>query len=88
MPTIEIDFDVLRAIEAERRKHGDPPNAALRRLLGLGEGERVTDADSSDRRRVAGAKGVARATELRRRVLPFAEAQGWLTDEDVFDAIS
>jgi len=25
---------------------------------------------------------------LRRRTLPFAEAQGYLTDEDVFEAIS
>ena len=26
--------------------------------------------------------------ELRRRVAPFAEARGWLTDEDVFKALS
>ena len=31
---------------------------------------------------------VARLEELRRRVAPFAEAQGWLTDEDVFDEVS
>ena len=31
---------------------------------------------------------VARFRELRRRTLPFAEAQGLLTDEDVFEAIS
>lgn len=34
--TIEIDFDVHQAIEAERRGFDDPPNAALRRLLKLG----------------------------------------------------
>jgi len=31
---------------------------------------------------------VAKFRSLRRRVLPFAEAQGFLTDEDVFEAIS
>ena len=36
------------------------------------------------RRQVA----IARFRQLRRRTLPFAEAQGLLTDEDVFKAIS
>lgn len=31
---------------------------------------------------------VARFRELRRRTLPFAEAQGLLTDEEVFKAVS
>jgi predicted transcriptional regulator len=31
---------------------------------------------------------VARFRELRQRTLPFAEAQGLLTDEDVFQALS
>ena len=31
---------------------------------------------------------VARFRELRQRTLPFAEAQGLLTDEDVFKALS
>ena len=31
---------------------------------------------------------IARLEQLRRRVRPFAEAHGWLTDEDVFDAVS
>ncbi len=35
MRSIEIDFEVHQAIEAERRGFDDPPNAALRRLLGL-----------------------------------------------------
>jgi predicted transcriptional regulator len=30
----------------------------------------------------------ARFRELRRRTLPFAEAQGLLTDEDIFKALS
>ena len=47
MRTIEVDFDVHQAIEAERRSFGDPPNAALRRLLGLGEGDRAADVDAA-----------------------------------------
>jgi predicted transcriptional regulator len=31
---------------------------------------------------------VARFRELRAKTLPFAEAQGLLTDEDVFEAVS
>lgn len=31
---------------------------------------------------------VAKFRSLRRRVLPFAEAQGLITDEDVFEALS
>ncbi len=33
--TIEIDFDVHKKIEAERRSFTEPPNEALRRLLNL-----------------------------------------------------
>ena len=29
-----------------------------------------------------------RFEQLRRRVMPFAEARGYLTDEDVFDTMS
>lgn len=36
MKMIEIDFDVHRAIEAERQGFHDTPNAVLRRLLQLG----------------------------------------------------
>ena len=31
---------------------------------------------------------VARLEQLRRRVAPFAEAHGWLTDEDLFREVS
>jgi predicted transcriptional regulator len=31
---------------------------------------------------------ISRLEQLRRRVAPFAEAHGWLTDEDVFDDVS
>jgi hypothetical protein len=35
--TVEIDFDVHKCIENERRSFEEPPNNALRRLLGLPE---------------------------------------------------
>lgn len=35
--TIEVDFDVHKKIEAERRSFDEPENTALRRLLGLPE---------------------------------------------------
>jgi predicted transcriptional regulator len=31
---------------------------------------------------------VSKFRALRRRVLPFAEAQGFMTDEDIFEALS
>ena len=31
---------------------------------------------------------LARLEDLRQRLAPFAEAHGWLTDEDVFEEIS
>ena len=30
---------------------------------------------------------IARLQQLRRRVAPFAESRGWLTDDDVFDEL-
>ena len=41
MRTIEIDFDVHKAIEAERQSFSEVPNAVLRRLLKLGPGASV-----------------------------------------------
>lgn len=35
MRTIEIDFEVHKKIEMERTSFNEPPNAALRRLLGI-----------------------------------------------------
>lgn len=35
MRTIEIDFDVHKRIELERTSFNEPPNTALRRLLGI-----------------------------------------------------
>ena len=62
----------------------DRLDAALRELAartGKGKGELVREAL---RRQLA----IARFEDLRRHVAPFAEARGWLTDEDVFEAIS
>jgi hypothetical protein len=39
--TIEVDFDVHRCIENERRSFEETPNDALRRLLKLGEAKPV-----------------------------------------------
>ena len=44
--TIEIDWQVRQVIEAERRGFDDPPNAALRRLLGIDSPE-LCAADAS-----------------------------------------
>lgn len=39
MRTIEIDFEVHKAIELERRSFDEAPNTALRRLLGIAPAE-------------------------------------------------
>lgn len=57
---IEIDFDVHKLIELERRSFDDPPNAALRRLLGLPEKKEQEDL----------AKPVGRAWSSEGAVLP------------------
>ena len=65
--TIEIDFDVHKCIEAERRSFDETPNAVLRRLLNLA----TTPAPIDVRRAPLGkpwrGKGVelAHGTELR-----------------------
>ena len=61
MRTVEVDFDVHQAIEAERRSFGEPPNAALRRLLGLGEADSAVNGDAAD---TAAPKGPGRAAKL------------------------
>ena len=47
MRTIEVDWQVRQVIEAERREYDDPPNAALRRLLGIDGPERPVDVSGS-----------------------------------------
>ena len=62
----------------------DRLDAQLRELsvrTGKGKSELVREAI---RRQVA----ITRFEDLRRRLAPFAEARGWLTDEDVFEEVS
>jgi len=62
----------------------DKTDALLRRLskrTGRPKSELVREAL---RRQLA----LTRFEELRRSVAPFAEAKGWLTDEDVFRSVS
>ena len=62
----------------------DRLDAQLRELAartGKGKSEFVREAI---RRQIA----IARFEDLQRRLAPFAEARGWLTDEDVFEEIS
>ena len=63
---------------------GDKLDSQLRELAartGKGKSEFVREAI---RRQIA----ITRFEDLRRRLAPFAEAHGWLTDEDVFLAVS
>ena len=62
-----------KKLDAELRK--------LARKTGRPKSELIRDAL---RRQIA----IRRFEELRRNVAPFAEARGWLTDEDVFREIS
>ncbi|RWB02100.1 hypothetical protein [Mesorhizobium sp.] len=55
--TIEIDFDVHRAIEMERMGFDEAPNSALRRLLKLGSATTTSEVAPSTGRAWAG-KGV------------------------------
>ena len=47
MRNIEIDFDVHQKIEAARKSFDDPPNAALRRLLGLAPAKQALSANDA-----------------------------------------
>lgn len=64
--SIEIDFEVHRRIEAERRNFSESPNAALRRLLGIDSATTTRSAASVMGRAWAG-KGVTlpHGTKLR-----------------------
>ena len=68
MRQIEIDFDIHRLIQMERRSFDEPENEALRRLLRLGPGPRAALADQPDRPMKAWSKGgvtLPHGTELR-----------------------
>ena len=63
------------------------PNALRSELQGISQEQRKPVSDlvrESIRRYVA----LERFRALRKRVLPFAEAQGFVVDEDVFKAVS
>jgi hypothetical protein len=72
MKTIEIDFDIHRLIELERKGFDEPENAALRRLLKLPR----LDAPSTDKKAVNGsdeadtAAGIGVAWSWKGVVLP------------------
>jgi hypothetical protein len=57
--TIEIDFDVHKLIENERRGFAEPPNDALRRLLKLPGAMPAAEAPSTPPRRGWSDQGVA-----------------------------
>jgi predicted transcriptional regulator len=63
------------------------PKTLRKELKAIGEQQRrpVSEVVRDSLRRYIAAE---RFQRLRRKTLPFAEAQGFLTDEDVFEAIS
>ena len=60
--TIEIDFDVHKRIEAERKSFAEAPNAVLRRLIGIGaapsQAPAPVNGGSGNGRRAWSGKGV------------------------------
>jgi hypothetical protein len=56
--TIEIDFEVHKRIEAERRSFSDTPNDVLRRKFGLGPGRERRRAESPPNEGSWSGKGV------------------------------
>ena len=86
--TLEIDFNILREtmsyMDTITIRLPDELRSDLQRLS-QEQNKPVSDlVRESIRRYVA----VEKFRALRKKVLPFAEAQGFLTDEDVFRAIS
>lgn len=68
MRTIEIDFDIHRLIQLERRSFDEPDYIALRRLLKLGPPTEAAAAEAEDRKLRAWSKGgitLPHGTELR-----------------------
>lgn len=63
--TIEIDIDVHKLIEAERRNFLERPNDALRRMLGLGEAAKASPPRASSRSWVADGVTLPHGTLLR-----------------------
>ena len=63
------------------------PKETKKELEGLAKEENIAVSDLI-RESLEYFLAVKRFRQLRRRTLPFAEAQGLLTDEDIFKAIS
>ena len=92
--TIQIDFDVHKAIEQERKSFSELPNAVLRRLLGLGGRSPSTVGTPTERRAWSG-KGVTlpHGTELRmtyngRQYSGFIEDGKWVVEGKTFSSPS
>jgi hypothetical protein len=95
MRPIEIDFDIHKLIEAERRGFDEPPNSALRRLLKLPE--KVSTLPTMKRGRAWQSEGVslAEGTQLRmtygrpKRTYTGTIVNGeWHVEGQVFDSPS
>ncbi|HKJ62942.1 MAG: ribbon-helix-helix domain-containing protein [Woeseiaceae bacterium] len=71
----------MNAITVRLDKKLEAELKALAKRTGRPKSELIRDAL---RRQLA----IARFQELRQKVAPFAEARGWLTDEDVFQDLS
>jgi predicted transcriptional regulator len=71
----------MNAITVRLDKQLEAELKALAKRTGRPKSELIRDAL---RRQLA----IARFQELRQKVAPFAEARGWLTDEDVFQDLS
>ena len=74
----------LRSMATLTIRLDDKLDAELRDLVARMGKSKGDFAREALRRQIA----LARFEELRRRVAPFAEARGWLTDEDVFEEVS
>ena len=62
----------------------DKLDSDLRRYVARTDSSKSEFARDALKRQLA----IARFKDIRRRLVPFAEAQGWLTDEDVFEDVS
>ena len=76
-----ITLSYMSSITVRLDKKLDSELKKLAKRTGRAKSDLIRDAL---RRQLA----IAKFEELRQGVAPFAEARGWLTDEDVFHAIS
>jgi hypothetical protein len=91
---IEIDFDVYKLIEAERRGFNDSPLAALRRLLKLGEATRAPSQEQPSGRPwvhkgLSLPHGTALRMEYNRHIHEGQVVDGrWLVEGQLYDSPS